>query len=241
MIYSHRKTVIQLNEVEKIYNTGSDITLKALDRVSLEIKEGEFVAIMGPSGSGKSTMMNILGCLDTLTRGEYHLSGTNIRELTDDQLAEIRNKKIGFVFQSFNLLPKLKAWENVALPLTYAGIHAKTRKKRAIEALESVGIKNRAEHHPNELSGGQRQRVAIARALAGAPDIIMADEPTGNLDSKSEEEVLEIFKKLNGEGATIIMVTHEENVGQHCKRIIRFKDGKLVEDEVIDHEFYRDI
>ncbi len=241
MRYSERKRVISLREVEKVYNSGGDIVLKALDGINLGIREGEFVAIMGPSGSGKSTMMNILGCLDSLTRGEYHLSGTNIKELTDDQLAEIRNRKIGFVFQSFNLLPKLKAWENVALPLTYAGVHAKERKKRAMEALESVGIGNRAEHHPNEISGGQRQRVAIARALAGQPDIIMADEPTGNLDSKSEEEVLEIFKKLNGEGATIIMVTHEESVGQHCKRIIRFKDGKLVKDEVVDHEFYRDI
>jgi len=241
MIYKKRKNVIELKGIEKIYNTGKDITLKALDNINLEIKEGEFVAIMGPSGSGKSTMMNILGCLDGLSGGEYLLGGTNIKNLNDDELAEIRNKKIGFVFQSFNLLPKLKAWENVALPLTYAGVHSKERRERAMEALDSVGIKDRATHLPNELSGGQRQRVAIARALVGSPDIIMADEPTGNLDSRSEEEVLEIFKRLNAQGATIIMVTHEENVGQHCKRIIRFRDGKLVEDEVIDHEFYRNI
>ena len=240
MDFNKRSDVVQLTSVEKVYNTGKDIVFRALKGIDLNIKEGEFVAIMGPSGSGKSTMMNILGCLDSLTTGEYLLSGTNIKELTDDELADIRNKKIGFVFQSFNLLPKLKAWENVALPLTYAGIHARERKQKALDALESVGIKDRAMHLPSELSGGQRQRVAIARALAGGPDIIMADEPTGNLDSRSEEEVLEIFKKLNAEGATIIMVTHEENVGQHCKRIVRFKDGKLVKDEVIDHEFYRD-
>lgn len=241
MRYEDRKKVIELKGVEKVYNSGKDITLKALDGIDLVIREGEFVAIMGPSGSGKSTMMNILGCLDSLTEGEYFLSDTNIKALTEDELAEIRNRKIGFVFQSFNLLPKLKAWENVALPLTYAGVGSKERKMRSLEALDSVGIKNRAEHHPNELSGGQRQRVAIARALAGSPDIIMADEPTGNLDSRSEAEVLEIFKDLNKRGATIIMVTHEDDVGKHCKRIVRFRDGKLVEDEVIDHEFYRGI
>ena len=238
--YSDRETVIEITQLDKIYRTG-DLTLKALDDVSYTIKNGEFVAIMGHSGSGKSTMMNILGCLDTPTSGTYKLDGIDTSNLNDNQLAEVRNKKIGFVFQSFNLLPKLKSWENVALPLVYSGIHAKLRKERALEALKSVGLENRANHKPNELSGGQRQRVAIARALVVNPEIIMADEPTGNLDSTSEAEIIEIFKKLNREGATIVMVTHEDNVGANCKRIIRFHDGKLIKNEVIDHEFYRDI
>ncbi|WP_372713801.1 ABC transporter ATP-binding protein [Ilyobacter sp.] len=239
MKYSTRKNVIEINNLEKTYITG-DISLKALDNVSFTVKEGEFVAIMGPSGSGKSTMMNILGCLDQTSVGEYNLSGVNIEDLDDDQLAEIRNKKIGFVFQSFNLLPKLKAWENVALPLVYAGVHAHKRKEMAVKALEGVGLGDRLDHRPNELSGGQRQRAALARALVTNPSIILADEPTGNLDSKSEEEVLTIFKELNQTGVTIVMVTHEDNIAAHCKRIIRFRDGKLIKDEVIDHEFYRD-
>lgn len=238
--YRDRETVIEIAQLDKVYTTG-DIILKALNNISYTIKSGEFVAIMGHSGSGKSTMMNILGCLDTPTSGIYELDGIDTSNLNDNQLAEVRNKKIGFVFQSFNLLPKLKAWENVALPLVYSGIHARDRKKRALESLKSVGLDNRAYHKPNELSGGQRQRVAIARALVVNPEIIMADEPTGNLDSTSEAEIIEIFKKLNREGATIIMVTHEDNVGQNCKRIIRFHDGKLIKNEVIDHEFYRDI
>lgn len=238
--YRDRETVIEIAQLDKIYTTG-DIILKALNNISYTIKSGEFVAIMGHSGSGKSTMMNILGCLDTPTSGIYELDGIDTSNLNDNQLAEVRNKKIGFVFQSFNLLPKLKAWENVALPLVYSGVHARDRKKRALESLKSVGLDNRAYHKPNELSGGQRQRVAIARALVVNPEIIMADEPTGNLDSTSEAEIIEIFKKLNREGATIIMVTHEDNVGQNCKRIIRFHDGKLIKNEVIDHEFYRDI
>ncbi len=238
--YRDRETVIEIAQLDKVYTTG-DITLKALNNISYTIKSGELVAIMGHSGSGKSTMMNILGCLDTPTSGIYELDGVDTSNLNDNQLAEVRNKKIGFVFQSFNLLPKLKAWENVALPLVYSGVHAKIRKERALEALKSVGLDNRAYHKPNELSGGQRQRVAIARALVVNPEIIMADEPTGNLDSTSEAEIIEIFKKLNREGATIIMVTHEDNVGQNCKRIIRFHDGKLIKNEVIDHEFYRDI
>ncbi len=194
--YRDRETVIEIIQLDKIYQTG-DLTLKALDDVSYTIKNGEFVAIMGHSGSGKSTMMNILGCLDTPTSGTYKLDGIDISNLNDNQLAEIRNKKIGFVFQSFNLLPKLKSWENVALPLVYSGVHAKIRKERALEALKSVGLENRANHNPNELSGGQRQRVAIARALVVNPEIIMADEPTGNLDSASETEIIDIFKKLN--------------------------------------------
>lgn len=239
MNYSARKNVIEINNLEKTYING-DITLKALNNVSFTVKEGEFVAIMGPSGSGKSTMMNILGCLDQTSVGEYNLSGVNIEELHDDELAEIRNKKIGFVFQSFNLLPKLKAWENVALPLVYGGVHAHKRKEMAIKALEDVGLGDRTDHRPNELSGGQRQRAALARALVTNPSIILADEPTGNLDSKSEEEVLTIFKELNEKGVTIVMVTHEDSIAAHCKRIIRFRDGKLIKDEVIDHEFYRD-
>ena len=238
--YRDRETVIEIAQLDKVYTTG-DITLKALNNISYTIKSGELVAIMGHSGSGKSTMMNILGCLDTPTSGIYELDGVDTSNLNDNQLAEVRNKKIGFVFQSFNLLPKLKAWENVALPLVYSGVHVRDRKKRALESLKSVGLDNRAYHKPNELSGGQRQRVAIARALVVNPEIIMADEPTGNLDSTSEAEIIEIFKKLNREGATIIMVTHEDNVGQNCKRIIRFHDGKLIKNEVIDHEFYRDI
>ena len=239
MNYSSKKNVIEINNLNKTYVTG-DISLKALDDVSFVVKEGEFVAIMGPSGSGKSTMMNILGCLDHTTEGEYKLSGVSIEELDENQLAGIRNNKIGFVFQSFNLLPKLKAWENVALPLVYSGVHAHERKKRAVKALEGVGLGDRVDHKPNELSGGQRQRAALARALVTNPSIILADEPTGNLDSKSEEEVLEIFKGLNNKGVTIVMVTHEDNVATHCKRIIRFRDGKIIKDEVTDYEFYRD-
>lgn len=237
--YKDRETVIEITQLDKIYKTG-DLKLKALDNVSYNIKNGEFVAIMGHSGSGKSTMMNILGCLDTPTSGTYKLDGIDTSNLNDNELAKVRNKKIGFVFQSFNLLPKLKSWENVALPLVYSGVSAKIRKERALESLKSVGLEDRANHKPNELSGGQRQRVAIARALVVKPEIIMADEPTGNLDSVSEAEIMEIFKKLNREGATIVMVTHEDNLGRNCKRIIRFHDGKLIKNEVIDHEFYRD-
>lgn len=222
--------MINIKDMRKVYSNGK-LELEAIKKVNFHIKKGEFVAIMGPSGSGKSTIMNILGCLDKPTSGEYYLDKVNVSHLDDDDLSKIRNDKIGFVFQSFNLLSKLTALENVALPLVYAGIKKKERIKRAEKALKSVGLSDRTHHLPNELSGGQRQRVAIARALVNEPSIIMADEPTGNLDSKSEEEILEIFKELNKNGTTIAMVTHEPNIANHCQRIIRFKDGELVGDE----------
>lgn len=220
--------MIDLKNIYKIYKLGNN-DVYALDNVSLHIDAHEFVSIIGPSGSGKSTLMNILGCLDVPTKGEYLLEGKDISQKTDDELAEIRNNTIGFVFQGFNLLPKLDAMENVELPLIYQNISAKERHERAQKALESVGLGQRIHHKPTELSGGQQQRVAIARALVTNPPIILADEPTGNLDSKSGKEVMEIFKELHAKGNTIILITHDSGVAAQAKRLIKIQDGKLYE------------
>jgi len=206
-------------------------TIHALRDVSLEIKKGEYVAIMGPSGSGKSTLMNLLGCLDTASSGLYELNGTDVSHMDDNQLAEIRNQEIGFVFQTFNLLPRSTAFKNVELPLVYKGLRAEERRKFALEALAHVGLADRVLHKPNELSGGQRQRVAIARALVTNPSIILADEPTGNLDSKTGTEIMGLFEELSEKGNTLIVVTHEEEVARHARRIIRIRDGLIASDE----------
>lgn len=220
---------IRLSNIKKIYHIG-DSTVAALDGLDLHIKKGQFAAIMGPSGSGKSTLMNILGCLDRPTIGSYILDGEEVAQLSDDNLAITRNKKIGFVFQNFNLLSRISALENVALPLIYAGVDKKTRIERAAALLDSVGLGQRKDHLPNELSGGQRQRVAIARALVNDPRIIMADEPTGNLDTKSSIEIMGLFQQLHKEGKTIILVTHEPDIAEYAERQLMVRDGKLVSD-----------
>lgn len=227
--------IIKAKNITKIYKNG-DIEVKALDNINFCVEEGEFVAVMGTSGSGKSTLMNILGCLDILTYGNYFLDGEDVSKLKSNQLALIRNKKIGFVFQSFNLLPKLNAFQNVELPMIYANISVRKRKEIVLKSLQKVGLQSRIDHKPNELSGGQRQRVAIARALVNNPAIIFADEPTGNLDSHSSEEIMKIFQDLNAEGKTIVMVTHEPDIAQHTKRIIVFKDGRVMSDSPVENQ-----
>lgn len=221
--------LIQLEDIYKIYKLG-DTEVHALDGITLGIEQGEFIAIVGPSGSGKSTLMNILGCLDTPTEGSYLFEGKDMSKLSDDQLAIIRNKHIGFVFQSFNLLPKLDAVENVEVPLTYAGKKGPARRERAVKMLEMVGLGDRIHHKPKELSGGQQQRVAIARALSTDPPVILADEPTGNLDTKSGTEIMQILKELNKSGKTIILITHDINIAKQALRNVHIQDGKIIED-----------
>ncbi|GJM33204.1 MAG: macrolide ABC transporter ATP-binding protein [Saprospiraceae bacterium] len=222
--------IISVQNLQKIYIMGTT-QVNALQDISLDIQKNEYVALMGPSGSGKSTLMNLLGCLDTPTSGEYWLNGNQVSKMIDSELAEIRNKEIGFVFQTFNLLPRLSALENVALPLVYGGVSKKARLDKAMEVLDEVGLGDRVDHRPNELSGGQRQRVAIARALVNNPSIILADEPTGNLDTKTSMEIMEILEKIHDAGNTVILVTHEPDISEHAHRIIRLRDGLIETDE----------
>ncbi len=229
--------VIDTTNISKRYIMGSEI-IDALNSITIAVNRGEYVAFMGPSGSGKSTLMNIIGCLDTPTSGRYILNGKDVSDMTENELAEIRNKEIGFVFQTFNLLPRQSSLENVALPLVYAGYNKSERTEMAMHALRGVGLENRAKHKPNELSGGQRQRVAIARALVNTPSILLADEPTGNLDSKTSYEIMDLFEELHSKGNTIIMVTHEDDIAHYAHRIVRMRDG-LVETDQINTEIRR--
>lgn len=224
--------IIETTDISKRYVMGSEV-IDALKSVTMSVNRGEYVAFMGPSGSGKSTLMNIIGCLDTPTNGRYVLNNKDVSDMTDNELAEIRNKEIGFVFQTFNLLPRMSSLENVALPLIYAGFNKADRTEKAMIALRNVGLENRAGHKPNELSGGQRQRVAVARALVNDPSILLADEPTGNLDSKTSYEIMDLFDQLHSKGNTIVMVTHEEDIAHYAHRIIRLRDG-LVESDTVN-------
>jgi putative ABC transport system ATP-binding protein len=235
-IINNEEPLIIIKDIGRKYVIGSEI-IHAIKSVTLTINKGEFVALMGPSGSGKSTLMNILGCLDTPTKGEYILNGINVSHMTDNDLAEVRNNEIGFVFQTFNLLPRNSALDNVALPLVYAGINKEKRNERARKALDNVGLGNRTDHRPNELSGGQRQRVAVARALINDPSIILADEPTGNLDTKTSIEIMGLMEDIHAKGNTIILVTHEEDIAKHAHRIVRMRDG-LVEDDYLNENIH---
>jgi putative ABC transport system ATP-binding protein len=226
-----RRPVIELDDVERVYRLGEDVEVRALAGVSLRIRRGEFVAIMGSSGSGKSTLMHILGCLDAPTAGRYLLDGVDVRNIPEDDLADLRNRKIGFVFQSFNLVARTTALANVELPLAYAGLGRRERRGRAVAALAAVGMQDRVHHLPSELSGGQQQRVAVARAIVTDPSIVLADEPTGNLDSHSTDEILAIFSRLNAEGRTVILITHEDHVAARARRVVRFSDGRVLSDE----------
>lgn len=228
--------IINIEHISKVYQVGTE-EVRALSDISISIDKNEYVAIMGPSGSGKSTLMNVLGCLDTPTAGKYEFNKNNVSEMNDNDLAKIRNKEIGFVFQTFNLLPRSDAFHNVELPLIYAGVSKAERRSRAKQALIDVGLENRMHHKPNELSGGQRQRVAVARALVTNPSIILADEPTGNLDSKTGEEIMLLFNEIHGKGNTIILVTHEEYIAEHAARIVRLKDGLVESDKSVDKRY----
>ncbi|PEN11082.1 macrolide ABC transporter ATP-binding protein [Longibacter salinarum] len=229
---SAERPLIQVNDLKKRYQMGSEVVW-ALDGITLSVERGEYIAIMGPSGSGKSTLMNMLGCLDTPTSGQYFLNGQDVSHYTDDELAEIRNREIGFVFQTFNLLPRVDCLRNAELPLIYAGMSRSERRERAAEALRKVGLGDRMDHRPNELSGGQRQRVATARALVNRPSIILADEPTGNLDTETGDEIMMLFESLYRQGNTLLVVTHEEDIAHHARRILRLRDGKLEQDVAV--------